>query len=67
MAEQLTDDEIKALRALVPLADEVKQHAEYRLAKRLVFKTYRQIILTLAGTISAVYLLRDHIRTILGI
>lgn len=64
---QLTDEEIEAIRKLLPMAEEVRAQAEYRMAQRLVFKTWRQTILAISGLIAAVYILRDQIVKILGV
>jgi hypothetical protein len=63
----LSDDEIDAIRTLIPIADEVKSQAEYRMAQRLVFKAWRQTIIAISGFIAAAYLLRDQIAKILGV
>mgnify|MGYP006893274838 CR=1 FL=1 len=64
---QLTDADIIALKTLVPLANQIKQEAEYRAAQRLVLKTWRSSVIFLAGFIAAVFLLRNQIATLLGI
>ena len=64
---QLTDEEIAALRRLLPIADEVRAQAEYRMAQRLVFKAWRQTIIAISGFIAAAYLLRDQIVKLLGV
>ena len=64
---QLSDDEIEKIRLLLPLAEEVKAQAEYRMAQRLVFKAWRQTIIAISGFIAAAYLLRDQIMKLLGV
>ena len=64
---QLSDDEIEAIRKLLPLAEEVRAQAEYRMAQRLVFKAWRQAVLAISGFIAAIYLLRDQIIKFLGV
>ena len=63
----LSDDEIDKIRLLIPLADEVKTQAEYRIAQRLVFKAWRQTVIALSGFIAAAYLLREQIVKLLGV
>jgi len=63
----LSDEEIEAIRRLLPIADEVRAQAEYRMAQRLVFKAWRQTILAISGFIAAVYVLREQIVKLLGV
>lgn len=67
MSTPLTDEEIAQLRILLPLAEEVKAQAEYRMAQRLVFKAWRQGVLAISGFIAAIYLVRDQIIKFLGV
>ena len=64
---QLTDEEIEAIRRLLPMAEEVRAQAEYRLAQRLVFKAWRQTVIAISGFIAAAYLLRDQLLKFLGL
>lgn len=65
--ESLTDEEIEAIRKLLPLAEEVRAQAEYRMAQRLVFKAWRQTVIAISGFIAAAYLLRDQLIKFLGV
>lgn len=58
--EPLTPDEIELLRELLPVADDLKREAEYKMAVRLVAKTWRAAILWVAGIIGAVVLVREE-------
>lgn len=64
--EPLTQAELIAIRDLLPVAKEVKKQAEYNMARRLVFQTWRQGIIGISSFIAAVYVFRDQIANFLG-
>ena len=64
---QLTDEEVEALKKLIPVADQLAEEANYRAAQRLVLKTWRQAVILLSGLIAAVFILRDQLIRFLGV
>jgi len=66
MMTQLSDEEIEKLRSLVPLAEQIKEEAEYRIAQRLVLKTWRKGIIFISTFIAGVYVLREQIAAFFG-
>jgi hypothetical protein len=64
---QLTDEEVEALKKLIPVADQLAEEANYRAAQRLVLKTWRQTIILLSGLIAAAFILRDQLARLLGV
>ena len=58
-------DDLKKLRGLVPLADEVKKAATYRNAKRILWNEWRGIIIGLAAVVTAIVFLLDTAKSIL--
>lgn len=62
----LSDEEVEALRKLVPLADQIHKEAEYKAARRLVIQTWRTSIVLLAGLVAAVVLIKDQLLKMLG-
>lgn len=66
MSKPLSDDEVAKLRSLVPLADQIKQEAEYRAAQRLVLQTWRQGLIFFSSMIAAIYVFRDQIINFFG-
>lgn len=61
MEKEFTSEEIQQLRELLTVAEIVKEEAEYRAAMKLVLKTWKNIVLGLAGFIAAGVLLREHL------
>lgn len=64
MCIPLSDNEIEKLRELLEVAETVKQEAEYKMAMRLVLKTWKNIVIGLAATITAVILLKDQLHSV---
>lgn len=60
--DPLTEEEITKLRSLLPLVDTIKEEAEYTAARRIVLKTWKQAIISIAALIGAVLLLRDQLK-----
>ena len=67
MPDRLTEEEMEQLRLLLPIAEQIKQEAEYRAAQRLVLETWRKAIIYIAGAGAALYALRDQIASALGV
>jgi hypothetical protein len=63
----LTDEEVAALKKLIPIADQLAEEANYKAAQRLVLRTWRQTIILLSGFIAAVFILRDQLVKLLGV
>ncbi len=61
---ELSEDEIKALKKLVPLADEIAKDAEYQKSRNVVVQRWRTLIIGLAAFIVAVALLWEKFRAI---
>jgi hypothetical protein len=55
----LTPAEIEKLRALLPVAEIVRQEAEYQAAWRLVLGRWKAVVIWIAAVIAAVILIRD--------
>ena len=62
MSDDFTPEEIKELRSLIPIANQIREEADYRAAKKLVLKTWRTGIIFLSGTIAALLFLRDQLK-----
>ena len=65
MAEKLTDAEITQLREFLIVAEQVKAEAEYKAAVRLVIKTWRGIVIGVAGIIAMIYLIKSNAKLLL--
>lgn len=61
---QLTAEELAQLRRLVPLADIIREEAEYRAAQRLVLRTWKRTVVMIASVLGALILLREQLRTL---
>jgi ferric-dicitrate binding protein FerR (iron transport regulator) len=61
----LTEDEVEALRRLVPHVDQIKDDAEYAAARALVFRHWRGAILAAAGLVAASVVLWEHGRRVM--
>ena len=62
----LSEEELEALRKLIPLADQIEEEAQYKAARKLVLKTWRQGLLLVAGLVASVIMLRDQLVKFLG-
>lgn len=60
----LTDDEIAALREIIPHLVEMKAEAQYRAARALLVTSWRQSILVLAALVSATLLLWERLKEV---
>lgn len=60
--DQLTPEEIEKLRTLLPLVDIIRAEAEYTAARRIVLRTWKQAVVSLAAIIGAGLILRDQIK-----
>lgn len=60
--DQLTPEEIEKLRTLLPLVDTIRAEAEYTAARRIVLRTWKQAVVSLAAIIGAGLILRDQIK-----
>lgn len=60
--EPLTPEEIDSLRELLTVAKVVKEEAEYKLARRLVLRTWKKVIIALGGAIAFVLVTREQLR-----
>ena len=65
MHEPLTEIEIASLREFLIVAEQVKAEAEYRAAVRLVIRTWRGIVISFAGIIGALIILRANAKSVL--
>ena len=63
---QLTEEELEALRKLIPLADQIEEEAKYKAARLLVLKTWRQGLILVGGIIAGVVLMKDYLLKFLG-
>lgn len=61
---QLTADEIEKLRTLLPLVETIKAEAEYTAARRIVLRTWKQAVISIAALIGALLILRDQLKAI---
>ena len=57
--EPLTLEEIGKLRALLPVADQLRQEAEYHLAWRLVLARWKAIVIWVATLVAAVVIILE--------
>lgn len=62
MDDQLTPEEVEKLRTLLPLVDTIKEEAEYTAARRIVLRTWKHAIISIAALIGAFLLLRDQLK-----
>lgn len=60
--QPLTPDEIEKLRSLLPLVETIKAEAEYTAARRIVLRTWKQAVISIAAVIGALLLLREQIK-----
>lgn len=58
----LSEDDIAALKKLVPLADEIAKDAEYQKSRNLVWKHWKGLIISIAATLTAVLLVWDRLK-----
>ncbi len=63
----LTESEIDELRALIPIAQEIRAQHEFRKSQQIVFGFYRKFVVYLAASIAAIVALRDQIAGFLGV
>lgn len=61
----LTGAEIARLRSLLSYADEIERDMEYKAARRLIIKTWRGLILGLAGLVGAFIVLNDAVKQLI--
>ena len=64
--EDLTPEEIEALRKLIPLADEIRKDAEYQKSRNIVWQHWKGLVIgfgLLVGTVAALF---DQIKTALA-
>lgn len=62
----LTAAEIAELRKVIKYAAEIEAEMELKLAKRLVLKTWRSLIIGLAALVGSFLFLQDTIRKVLS-
>lgn len=60
--QPLTPDEIEKLRSLLPLVEIIKAEAEYTAARRIVLRTWKQAVISIAAVIGALLLLREQVK-----
>lgn len=60
--QPLTDEEIELLRQLIPVAEEVRQTADYRMARRLVVKSYRQMVIGAGAFLAAMLVFWENLK-----
>lgn len=60
--QPLTPEEIAKLRTLLPFADTIKAEAEYTAARRIVIRTWKQAVVSIAALIGALLILRDQVK-----
>lgn len=69
--DQLTPEEIAKLRLLIPVADAVREEAEYNAAVRLLLKRWKGVVIAAAAVVAAIIFLWNHaqagLRAFLGI
>ena len=64
--DPLTAAEIAELRKVIKYAAEIEAEMELKLAKRLVLKTWRSLIIGLAALVGSFLFLQDTIRKVLS-
>ncbi len=64
MSQEFTEEEIIKLRELLEVAETVEAEAHYKAAVKLVIKTWKNVVLSLAAFIGAVLILKDSIAKI---
>ena len=62
--QRLTDEEIEKLRSLIPVADVLREEAEYQAAWRLVVHTWKRVVIGIGAAVAFVIVTRDQIRII---
>lgn len=59
--DRLTDEEIAALKKLLPIADQIAEQAKFSAARQLVFGKYRSGMIWFASLITAFVYLNDSL------
>ena len=60
----LSEEEITALKKLVPLADVIATDAEYQKSRNLVWKHWKGLIITVAAALTAVLFIGDKLKAV---
>lgn len=62
----LTEDDVKALKRLVPYADQLEEQAELDAARSLLKRFYGKSIVGFAGLIAAGIVITANLKTVVG-
>lgn len=59
---ELSEDDIAALKKLVPLADEIAKDAEYQKSRTVVWQHWKAVLISFAALLTAVILIWDRFK-----
>ncbi len=58
----LSEDDIEALKKLVPLADEIRRDAEYQKSRSIMWSYWKTVVISAAGVIVALFLIWEKVK-----